>query len=62
MIRRLFLIALVTGSALGLSSCGIVNHQISRAANLLRVPVRMTMVSPENLPAFDATGFRGSHV
>lgn len=62
MIRRFFLMALVLGSALGLSSCGIVNHQISRAANLLRVPVRMTLVTPDPVPAPDAPDLRISHV
>ena len=54
--------AFALGSALGLSSCGIVNHQISRAANLLRVPVRMTLVTPDPGPAPDAPDLRILHV
>jgi hypothetical protein len=42
MIRRLaFAVFLLVTSLVG-SGCGIVNHQVARAANLLRVPVRMS--------------------
>lgn len=50
--KRLFLTACLLGSALTLSSCGIINNQLSRAANLLRVPVRVTNWAP-NLDGAD---------
>lgn len=44
--KRLFLTACLLGSALTLSSCGVVNHQIYRAVNLLKVPVRVSQKAP----------------
>ncbi len=44
--QRLLLTALLLGSTLCLSSCGIISHQISRATNLLRVPVRVGQAIP----------------
>jgi len=41
MMRSLFFAALLLGSALVSSGCGIVNHQVNRAANLLTTPLRM---------------------
>lgn len=42
MMRRFSLAVLLLATSLVFSACGIVNHQVSRAANLLRVPVRLS--------------------
>ncbi len=42
MMRRFSLAVLLLATTLVFSACGIVNHQVSRAANLLRVPVRLS--------------------
>lgn len=42
MMRRLSLAVLLLATSLFFSACGMVNHQLSRAANLLRVPVRLS--------------------
>lgn len=42
MTRRFTLAVLLLATTQVFSACGIVNHQVSRAANLLRVPVRLS--------------------
>lgn len=42
MMRRFTLAVFLLATSLAFSACGIVNHQVSRAANLLRVPVRLS--------------------
>lgn len=45
--RRFTLAVLLLATSLVFSACGIVNHQVSRAANLLRVPVRLSDAETE---------------
>jgi hypothetical protein len=47
MMRRFTLAVLLLAISLVFSACGIVNHQVSRAANLLRVPVRLSDAETE---------------
>jgi hypothetical protein len=54
MMRLLLLAALFLGCSALLSGCGIISHQAHRAANLLRVPVRLGLVAPPP-PAIDAS-------
>ena len=42
MMHRFLLAVSLLGISLAGSGCGIVNHQVARAATLLRVPVRMS--------------------
>ncbi|HRQ89742.1 MAG TPA: hypothetical protein PLA50_13160 [Bacteroidia bacterium] len=51
MIRLFVLVVLSLVAATLLSGCGIINHQVNRAVNLLRVPVRVTDVAPAALEA-----------
>jgi len=49
--RILFLFVLLVACSTVLTGCGVVSHQLHRAANLLRVPVRVTQVETV-LPVF----------
>lgn len=51
MMRRLSLAVLLLATSLLFSACGIVNHQLSRAANLLRVPVRLSETEKQQAEA-----------
>jgi hypothetical protein len=42
MMRRFLLAVSLLAVSFAGTGCGIVNHQVARAANLLRVPVRMS--------------------
>ena len=46
MVRVLLLSVLFLACSALLSGCGIVSHQLHRAATLLRVPVRLSAVAP----------------
>lgn len=50
--QRILQTAMLLALAFSLSSCGIINHQLHRASNLLRIPVRVSQ-STQSLPQLD---------
>ncbi len=52
--RLAFLILTIVTASAVLTSCGIAQYQMSRAANLLRVPVRTGQVTPSSTQSISA--------